>query len=278
VPGLEAGGIIDKIGTGVSDRQEGQRVILGVDAPRHSGGGTYRTHIVCPAEKAIPAPDAILDDQLGAVWLPYLTAWGCLVWKQKLRPGQTVAIPAASSSVGLAAAQMVKVLGGRTIGLTSSPHKVDAINRLDVSAFDHLVVTHDGGKMRPFHKDLKSLTGGDGVDIFFDPVAAGAYLDEELLALAQGGTIWVYGLLGEPGIVNVQILIRKSATIAGWMLTELAMAGPEAFSIGYKHILSGFADGSYRQHVGGTYRLDDVRRAHEEMERGRHIGKLVLVP
>jgi NADPH:quinone reductase-like Zn-dependent oxidoreductase len=74
VPGLEAGGIIDAIGKGVSGLKVGQRVLLGVDAPRNSSsvtpGGTYRSHYVCKAAQAVPAPDAIPDDQLGAIWLP----------------------------------------------------------------------------------------------------------------------------------------------------------------------------------------------------------------
>jgi len=105
-PGIEGGGIIDAVGKGVKDRQLGQRIILKADAPKLKG--TYRSHFIAPVDKTIVAPDVIPDIQLGALWLPYLTAWGCLVWQQKIKPDQFIGIPAASSGVALAAAQIVK--------------------------------------------------------------------------------------------------------------------------------------------------------------------------
>ncbi|MEX0777643.1 MAG: zinc-dependent alcohol dehydrogenase family protein [Phycisphaeraceae bacterium] len=291
-PGLEAGGVIDALGEGVTDRRVGQRVVIGPDAPRRAaagagasaaaGGGTYTSHYVCLASQTYLAPDVLPDEQLGAIWLGYLTAWGCLVWKHHLKPGQIVAMPAASSNVALAAAQIVKHLGGTAIGLTTSPGKVDTLKQLDTSAFDHIVVTHGPDRQPlPWHKDLKDITEGRGlrgVDVFFDPVAAGAYLETEIRSMAQHGTIYVYGLLGEPGKVDVTPLIRKHGAIAGWAMAELVAAGREAFEPGCRHILEGFAKGTYRQHVDRVFKLADVREAQAYMEEGKHIGKLVLVP
>lgn len=286
-PGIEAGGVIDAVGAGVTDRRVGQRVILGADVPRRtpeSGstgfhGGTYATHYVTRADRTVLAPSAIPDDQLGAIWLPYLTAWGCLVWQQNLRPGQFVAIPAASSSVGLAAAQIVKERGAVAVGLTTSAAKVEQLKSLAESAFDHYVVTHNpDGELRSWHRDLRLLTQRRGVDVFFDPVAAGKYLQMEITALADKGTIWIYGLLGEIGPLDVTPLIRKSAAIRGWYLHELTDAGPAELMRGYDYILKGFEKGVFRQRVARTFTLDEVKVAHEEMQRGRHIGKLVLVP
>ena len=280
-PGLEAGGVIDALGDGVTTRQIGQRVTLGVDAPRagdSGGGGTYRSSYVCNADQTVVAPDAIADEQLGAIWLPYLTAWGCLVWKQDIQPGDIVAMPAASSSVALAAAQIVKHKGGVAIGLTSSPEKVESIWALPGCAYDHLLVTHDESGLLRFNEQLKQVTNGHGVDVFFDPVAAGPYLATEIRAMAKHGTIWIYGLLEKSGDLSVGALIRKQGAIRGWMLTELAAAGPEAFEPGYRHILDAFVAGTYRQHVERTFKLEDVEAAHRCMERGEHTGKLVLVP
>jgi len=280
-PGLEAGGVIDELGDGVTIREVGQRVIIGADAPRAeppAGGGTYRSHYICSAEQAIVAPESIGDEQLGAIWLPYLTAWGCLVWKQDIAPGDIVAIPAASSSVALAAAQIVKYRGGVAIGLTSSPDKVEPLRALPSCAYDHVIVTHDKSGLLPFHELLKELTDGHGVDVFFDPVAGGPYLSTEIRAMARNGTIWVYGLLDKSEQLNVQTLIRKQGSIRGWMISELVAAGPAAFEPGYRQILDAFAAGTYRQHVDRAFALDDVQEAHRYMEAGRHIGKLVLVP
>lgn len=281
-PGLEGGGIIDMVGEGVSTRKVGDRVVIAPDVPRLAAGGaggTYRSHYPCPAEGTFLAPANLPDDQLGALWLPYLTAWGALIWKHGIKPGQFVAMPAASSSVALAAAQIVKKHGGIAIGLTTSQGKVEAIKALPGCAFEHVVVTvGPDGQPTQWFKDLKRITADHGVDVFFDPVAAGAYLDTEIKCLAQHGCIFVYGLLGKVDKVDVTPLIRKHAAIRGWALAELVAAGRSAWLPGCEHILAGFADGSYRQHIGGSFKLADVRHAQEEMEKGKHIGKLVMIP
>lgn len=280
-PGLECGGIIDAVGSAVTDRRVGQRVILGLDAPRLAPpgrGGTYRSHYLCEAAQAIPAPDAIPDEQLGAIWLTYLTAHACLVWKQRIQPGQFVAIPAASSGVGLAAAQVVRRAGAVPIGLTTSPGKVDIMRAMPTCAFEHIVVTRDP----PWHQDLKKITANHGVNVFFDPVASGEFLNTEIRCLAPHGTIWVYGLLGQPGPVDVTPLIRKHAAIRGWLNNELLDAagasGTAALESVYAEILAAFTAGDYRQPLARTFPLDDVQTAHAEMDKGEHVGKLVLVP
>ncbi|MEM7682307.1 MAG: zinc-binding dehydrogenase [Planctomycetota bacterium] len=282
IPGLEGGGVIDAVGAGVDDGRVGERVSLAPMVTRLSAGfgGTYRTHYVCPAEDALPAPPEVPDDQLGALWLPYLTAWGCLVWLHGLdrKPGQTVAIPAASSSVALAAAQVVKHHGGTAVGLTTSPQKVETLRALSTCAFDEIVCTRDeAGQPRDWRKDLKRLTDGRGVDVFFDPVAAGDYLSTEIRTLAPGGAVYVYGLLGEPGPVDVWPLIRLGAKVEGYVNGRLDTPD-QPWRRGCEHIFQGFASGAYRQHLGEVWPLEDVAQAHTEMARGRHMGKLVLRP
>lgn len=286
VPGIEAGGVIEEVGEEVDASRIGERVVLAPSAPRAIDGphgGTYRSHLVVDESLALLAPDALPDEQLGAVWLAYLTAWGCLAWKDQLQPGSVVGIPAASSSVGLAAAQVVKALGGIAIGLTSSPDKADAIRALPTSRFDHLVVTHDRDAqghrvMRPWHRDIKSITQGKGVDVYFDPVAAGDYLATEVRSIAQGGRIYIYGLLGEPGPVDLSPLIIRNASLHGWVLDQVIQAGDQVWRQTCSDILHRFIDGTFKQHIAQTYALQDVRQAHIDMAKGQHIGKLVLVP
>lgn len=285
-PGLEGGGVIEAVGPGVAEDRVGRRVTLSPDAPRlgngrdDSGGGTYRSHYVCADDEALAVPDAVPDDQLGALWLPYLTAWGALVWKAKIKAGQVVACPAASSSTALAAAQVAKHHGCTTIGLTTSPGKTEQL----AAHFDHVVVTHGRDEntkertMRKWHREIKTLTDGKGVDVFFDPVAAGEYLGSEIRCLAQRGTVVVYGLLGQPGNVDVTPLIRKHASIVGYINDELSADGADAWKAGVRHILDGFASGAYRQTLAATFALSDVREAHEAMQRGDHVGKMVLLP
>lgn len=282
VPGLEGGGVIEALGEGVDPRRLHQRVTLSPDAPRRDGrgmAGTYRTHFVCDADQAMTVPDAIPDELLGALWLAHLTAWGCLAWKQAVGAGQIVALPAASSSVALAGAQIARHRGATTIGLTRSSAKAERLAALDAAMYDHLLVTDEpDGTPRPWHREMRRLTRDRGVDVFFDPVAAGEYLNSEIKSLATGGCVWVYGLLAQRAPVDVTPLIRKRAAIRGWALAELIDAGRETWEAGCAEILDGFAAGRYRQHVDATFPLAEVRQAHAYMERGEHVGKLVLVP
>jgi NADPH:quinone reductase-like Zn-dependent oxidoreductase len=281
VPGLEGGGLIEARGPDVTDRQLGERVVLSLDAPRSADqggearGGTYRSHFVCRAEQALPAPDAIPDEQLGAVLLPFLTAWGCLAWKHGLREGETLALPAASSSTALAAAQVARHLGGRPFGLTRSQEKAERLRNLETAAYEAVLVTdHEN-----WHRTLREMVGDpEGADVFLDPVAAGPYLEHELRALARHGTIWLYGLLGEKDAVDLSPLIRKHGALRGWALTELVRGTGGALAHGHIHVLRRLADGTYRQPVERTFSLEEAAEAHAFMERGEHVGKLVLVP
>ncbi len=273
-PGIEGGGYIVAVGEDVSDRQIGQRVILSLDAPSANGigRGTYQSHFITTANRTIPVPDALPDELLGALWLAYLTAWGCLVWKQQIQPGQTVLLPAASSSVAITASQVVKHYGGIAIGTTTSSSKVETLQAMPEAQYDHLIVTRD----RDWWRDVKRLTGGKGVNVIFDPVAAGEFLNHEIRLLANGGTLWVYGLLGKPDTVDVSPLIRKSAAIRGWLLNVLS--GTEHEHSAYQHILESVATGIYQLPIAKKFSLRDIRQAHELMEAGNHIGKLILVP
>lgn len=279
-PGLEGGGVIEAVGQGVDAARVGQRVTLSPDAPRDPDGvgGTYRSHYLCPERQALPAPAGVPDEQLGALWLAYLTAWGCLVWKQNLQPNAWVAFSAASSSAALAGAQTARRLGAKTVGLTT---REDKRERLEFH-YDHVIVTHESSdetrSMRAWHRDVRQLTGGEGIDVFYDPVASGTYLETEVKCLAQRGTVWVYGLLGTSGPVDVTPLIRKHAAIRGWALTELLNAGREVWEVGVESIFAGFTEGAYDQTVAATFALAEVQAAHQALQRGDHVGKIVLVP
>ncbi len=276
VPGLEGGGVIHAVGRSVTDRFVGQRVTLTLDAPRRSlgGEGSYQSHYLTRPEKTVPTPEAIPDHLLGALWLPYLTAWGALIWKQQLGDGQAVLVPAASSSVGLAASQVAKEAGATVVGTTTSPEKVDRLRAMPEATFDEVVLTREEG----WRQRAKELTGGRGFAAILDPVGAGPFVSEEIRLLASYGTLWIYGLLGERGEVDLSPLILRRGAVRGWAVRELAEASADAREGAYRHVLQRVADGRYSLPVGGTFPLGDVRTAHRRMEEGRHVGKLILLP
>jgi NADPH:quinone reductase len=138
--------------------------------------------------------------------------------------------------------------------------------------YDRIILTDNP----QWWREVRQLTAGKGVNVIFDPIAAGKFLDLEIRLIADGGTIWIYGLLGKPDVVDVTPLIRKGAAIRGWLINELSDTDREFAA--YQHVLDGFVNGIYQLPVAAKFSLRDVRRAHEEMEKGNHIGKLILVP
>ena len=282
IPGIECGGVITSVGDSVSPDRVGERVAVSPAAPRNeaTGGGTYRSHYVCPADHALAVPDAVPDDQLGALWLAYLTAWGALVVKHGIGPGDIVGLPAASSSVALAAAQIARDRGAVPIGLTRYEDKAEQIQDLPTAAYEHVIATHDrdDGSLTRFDRKLKELTDGQGVDLFFDPVAAGAYLQQEIRSLASGGSVCIYGLLGKPDQLDVQPLIIRGGSITSFVLYQLLDGDPPPWRHACGEILKRFADGRFVQHLDATWPLAEVQTAHAEMEKSEHAGKLALVP
>lgn len=282
-PGLEGAGIIDAVGEGVLPSRLGEFVALDARAPRRKSAtspveGTYRTHYIVPDNYAIPVPPGVPPTAAGTLWLSHLTAWGCLVWKQQLLPGQIVAIPAASSSVGLAASQVARRAGAKTLGLTRSDAKAEILRTVPEAHFDWIVATHEpDGRLRPWHREIVRLTEGEGVDVFFDPVANGAYLDYEIRCLRRHGTIWIYGLLEKAGTVDLTPLIRKRGSIRGWVLGELLEHG-EVAQAAQREVLRLAGVGEYRQRIAQVFALEEIREAHVLMERGEHVGKFVLSP
>lgn len=263
-PGIEAGGVIEAVGHDVLDRRLGQRILLPLGVR-----GTYCSHLLIEARRTIPAPEALPDDHLGSIWLPYLTAWGCLIWRQNLGLSQTVLLPAASSAVALAAAQIIRDFEAVSIGLTTSPEKVDVLR----DHYDHVFCTADPD----WPQQVRSATGGRGVSVAFDPVAAGELLTQEIRLLAPNGRIWIYGLLGDTAPVNLHPLIIKRAALAGWLVDEL-LDDPAMLNHAYHHITRRIADGTYHLPIARIFKLHDVQRAHEVMEQGAHIGKMILMP
>lgn len=281
-PGIEGGGVITAVGAAVKNRKVGQRVILSLGAPQRSGlgSGTYCSQFVAAEADTILVPDGVDDALIGALWLPFLTAWGALVWRQQVSAGDVVMLPAASSSVAIAASQIVKARGAITIGTTTSPQKLEALQSLSAAQYDHLIVTSQEDTAFPWWKTVQKIARAEGknrgIDVIFDPVAAGEFLHHEIRLLARGGTLWAYGLLGKTGPVDISPLIRKDAAIRGWLLNFIA--GTPAEAEAYSHILRQVANRTYRLPIAGEFALEDVQAAHGEMEKGAHVGKYVLRP
>ena len=184
--GFEAAGLIEAIGPAVTGFSIGDRVAL-VPAYGVAQYALYGEVAIAPVRSLVAIPDHVSFVEAAATWAAYGTAWGGLVAVGALKAGQSVVIPAASSSVGLAAIQVARRLGARPVALTRTSAKADELRRLGASA---VIATTEQDVVA----EIRSLTDGHGAELVFDPVG-GPEFATLARATAAGGTLVLYGAL-----------------------------------------------------------------------------------
>lgn len=267
VIGFEAAGVIEALGTNVSGFSVGDRVAV---IPTYSASryGFYGEVSLAPARSLVPIPDAMGFVEAAAIWVAFGTAWTGLVSVGALAAGQSVAISAASSSVGLAAVQIANLLGARPIALTRTSKKAQAL--LDHGAMG--VVAMDE---QDIDLEMHRHTGGAGAHLVFDAVGGPGFA-----ALAKstidGGTLVLYGALDpRPTEVAPFDVFGRNLIIRGAALPAVAQDDQKLAQL-KRFINDGLLSGSLRPTIARTFSFDDVAAAHRFIESGEQIGKIVL--
>ncbi len=265
--GYEAAGIVDAVGPGSGDIHIGDRVST---IPSFSIGkyGVYGESAIVPAYSVASYPDNLSAVEGAAIWMQYMTAFGALVEYGRLKREDTVLITAASSSVGLAAIQIVKSSGAMAVATTRGDGKKEFL--LEAGA-DHVIVT----EKEDVATQMKKFTDGKGASIIFDPVA-GPFLEKLTAAAADRAIIFQYGALSpEPTPFPLFDAIGKGLTVRGYTLFEI-VADPERLSRGKKFTYDGLASGALKPIIARTFSLEDIVQSHRFMESNQQMGKIVV--
>jgi NADPH:quinone reductase-like Zn-dependent oxidoreductase len=265
--GWEAAGEIEAIGAEVKGFAIGDRVAL-VPAYAASRYGLYGESSLAPARSLIKIPDAVSFEQAAATWAAYGTAWAGLMALGRLAAGQTVLLPAASSSVGLAAIQISKRVGAQPIALTRTSSKADELRVHGAAA---IVATEEQDLVR----EIKRLTDGKGAELVFDPVG-GPMFAKLVEATASGGLLILYGALSrDPTVVPPFHIFGRNLTIRGLALPAYTTDDTQLATL-ERFVTEGLADGSLSPAVARTFPFDEIVEAHRFMEAGSQIGKIVV--
>ena len=265
--GYEAAGIIDAVGPEVTDLQIGDRVSTIPSFPMGQYG-VYGESAIIPAYAAAHYPNTLSAIEGAAVWMQYMTAYGALIQYGNIQKDDSVLITAASSSVGLAAIQIVKAAGCMAIATTRGADKKGFLLK---AGADHVIVTDE--------EDLvergMSLTSGQGVRMVFDPVA-GPFLEQLAAITGPGGIIFEYGALApHPTPFPLFPALAKGLTVRGYTLFEI-VKNPEMLERGKKYIYSGLESGSLKPIIDRTFPLTDIVEAHRYMASNQQKGKIVV--
>jgi NADPH:quinone reductase-like Zn-dependent oxidoreductase len=266
--GYEAAGVVDALGPGVEGLEVGDRVST-IPAFSMVRYGVYGDSAIVPAYAVAKYPAELSAAEGASIWMQYLTAYGALVNYGELEASHTVLITAASSSVGLAAIQIVKAANATAIATTRGRAKKQAL--LDAGA-DRVIVTDEEN----LPERVLAITDGKGADLVFDPVA-GPMLMDLAQATAKGGTIFVYGALSpEPTPYPLFAALGRGLTIRGYTLFEIT-GDTARMNEGKDFVYDGLAAGDLKPIVARTFPLDEIVEAHRYMESNEQIGKIVVL-
>jgi NADPH:quinone reductase len=269
-PGTEIAGTVEKVGAGVTTRQVGQRIYTTARERPHRGGH-YADYVATPAEATFLLPDGVAFDAAASL-ANYQVAYHIFHDALALRQGQTVLIYAAAGGMGNALIDLAKVAGLVVIGVVSSEAKARFASDLGAA---HVV----DRKTEKVGERVSEITGGRGVDAIIDPVA-GPGIPGNIAMLAPCGTLLIYGALGgktelDPASApqwRKNSLAVRLFTIHTWdHLVEERRAGMRA-------LIDMLAAGKLNPRIHARLPLTEAARAHEMLEGGEVLGKLLLVP
>ena len=211
--GYEVAGVVEAVGEGVNAAWLGKPVatIPGFSQNRY---GTLGEEAIVPADVLAEYPANLTPIQGAAFWMQYLTAYGALAHIGAVKAGDFVSIPAASSSVGLAAIQIVRDAGATAIAVTRTSAKRAELIALGAQ---HVIASQE----EDYVARIKEITGGSGVRLTFDPVG-GPFIQKLAAASAQGGIVFEYGWLsGEPTPFPFREAAMRGLSIRGYILREV---------------------------------------------------------
>jgi NADPH:quinone reductase-like Zn-dependent oxidoreductase len=264
--GYEAAGIVEAAGEGVAGFSTGQRVSVIPSFPL-GDYGVYAEQAIVPARSVIPAPPGLSPVEAASVWMQYFTAYAIIEWGRATL-GDYVILPAASSSVGLAAIQLANWAGATPIATTRRAAKADVLKQHGAR---HVIATEESD----LAAEVMRITAGKGARIVFDPVG-GPYVETLAKAMAQDGLLMIYGgLSGQPTTHPHWSSAFKGIAVRSWIASNI-WSRPERFAHVQDVILRGLAGGHLTPVIARTFPLEEIVAAHQYLESNQQVGKIVV--
>ncbi len=264
-PGMDLAGVVVAVGEGVTRARVGDEVVAGARL-----GGMAQYAVV--AQDGVSAkPERLSFPEAAAYPAAYLTAYVALVRRAAAVPGEWLLVHGAAGGVGLAALDIGRHLGLRTIAASASRAKLDILER--EYAPDALIDVSQG-----FREEVKALTGGRGADIVYDPVG-GDVFDESVRCIAFDGRLLVIGFTsGRIPSVSVNMPLIKGFSVVGVRAGEYGRRYPDRGREDRDAVAGLAASGAIRPRVHAAMPLDEWRSAFDLLAGRTVVGKAVLLP
>jgi NADPH:quinone reductase-like Zn-dependent oxidoreductase len=265
--GYEAAGVVEAVGEGVDAKWIGKPVAT-IPSFSMNRYGTAGEEAVVPVAALGEYPANLTAEQAAATWMQYLTAYGALVHYGAVKAGDFVSIPAASSSVGLAAIQIVRDAGATAIAVTRTSAKRAELLGLGAQ---HVIASEE----EDYVARVQEITGGKGVRLTFDPVA-GPFVEKLAAAAAPGGIVFEYGALSlGPTPFPLFAALGKGLSVRGYTLTEIT-GNAKLLEVAVKYVFDRLADGRFVPKIAKTFPFKETVEAYKYLESNQQVGKVVI--
>jgi NADPH2:quinone reductase len=265
LPGLEIAGEVVAVGSDAKKHKIGDKVMSLV------AGGGYAQYCIAQDAQAMTVPPALPMIEAGALAETLMTVWHNVFERGGLKAGETLLIHGGSSGIGTMAIQLAKAFGAKAIVTVGSQQKADACLKLGA---DHAI----NYKVQDFVAEVKTITGGKGVELILDMVG-GEYVDRNYDAAAVDGRIVQIALLGGgKATINVGKIMVKRLQHTGSTLRPRSNADKAAMVAAIEaKVMPLIRDGRIKPLMDSSFPLEKAADAHRRMETSEHIGKIVLV-
>lgn len=258
--GYEGAGVVEHVGSSITTIKAGDRIAF-ADVPFANA-----ELVAVPLEKAIPLPEGISFETASSILLQGLTAHYLTKDSFEVKTGQSILVHAAAGGVGQVLVQIVKLLGGQVIGLTSS---VDKSKAAFSAGADHVFLYTEN-----WIEEVRKVT--NGVDVVYDSV--GSTLQESFEAAKVGGTVVFYGMAGgDPAPVDPRMLMDTSKTLTGGDLWNV-LTSLEERKARSKQLFDWIMEGKINVQEPAVFSLKDGSEAHALLESRKSTGKILLIP
>jgi NADPH:quinone reductase-like Zn-dependent oxidoreductase len=265
--GIEAAGVIDAIGPGVTGWQVGDHV--GTLPYFYWHRGVSGDQAIVDARYLARTPKGLTKAEGASIWMQFMTAYYPFCEITPVGPQSAVLIPAGTSTAGAAAIAVARSRGAKVITTTRNAANRDGL--LAVGA-DHVLVTGNG----PIAPAIRAATGGRGVDMAFDPTGAGL-IGDYAHALAKGARIYFYGTLDtQPPTLPLMQMFQANATFQPYSVFNY-VEDDAARARGIAFVTAAIADGSLRPLVDRVFPMEGYREAFDYLAAPRQThGKVVV--
>jgi putative PIG3 family NAD(P)H quinone oxidoreductase len=264
LPGLEVSGSVVGCGPEVPDDMIAKRVCALVN------GGGYAEYCTVDWRHCLPVPPKLSLAEAAALPETLFTVWHNVFQRGAARDGETLLVHGGTSGIGTMAIKLARLFGLTAIVTCGSEAKCSAAREIGA---DHAINYRE----RDFAEEVRALTGGSGADLILDMVAGG-YTQRNLDCLAENGRLVTIAVLGgAQATINVAKMMVRRQTITGSTLRPRSAEFKALLAQDIReNVWPGVGEGELRPVMDRLFPLREAAAAHERMEAGEHVGKIVL--